>query len=61
MRLSLQAISDFKAIYQQKFGVELTDDEANLKGLEVLRFFQCIYRKVPKEDEQKLNDFEIDK
>jgi hypothetical protein len=51
MKLSNQAITEFKSIYQSKFGIDLTDDEANLKGLEVLDFFRYIYRRVPVQDQ----------
>jgi hypothetical protein len=60
MRLSINAISEFKNIYQAKFGIELTDDEANLKGLELLELFRCIYRKIPIENAQILNAYEND-
>ena len=55
MRLSMKAISDFKAVYKNNFGVELIDDEANQKGLELLELFQHIYKEVPVEDIQRLH------
>ena len=59
MQLSLQAISDFKAIYQRQFARMLSDDEANQKGLELLEFFQYMSKPIPKDDEPfflSLND-----
>jgi hypothetical protein len=51
MRLSTKAISEFKQIYKNQFGVELTDDETNTKGLELLKFFQVMSKPIPKENE----------
>lgn len=48
MQLSTKAITDFKKIYQKKFGVNLTDIEANEKGVELLEFFKLFYRPIPK-------------
>ena len=50
MRLSMKAIADFKSIYRDYFDIELTDDEANIKGLELLALFQHICKKIPTED-----------
>lgn len=58
MRLSMKAITDFKAIYKNRFGIDLTDDEANRNGLELLELFQFIYRRVPAENVQMLNLFD---
>ena len=49
MRLSMKAIADFKSIYKDYFDIELTDDEANIKGLELtdlhtLRSYDPKYR-----------------
>ena len=48
MQLSNKAINDFKKIYQKSFGVSLSDNEANEKGLELLTFFKLVYRPIPK-------------
>lgn len=52
MKLSMKAIKEFKEIYRQQFNVELTDVEANSKGLELLEFFQNISKPIPKENEE---------
>jgi len=54
MRLSLKAISEFQDIYFKKYEVELSNDEANKKGLELLEFFKTIYKKVPNKDSEIL-------
>lgn len=54
MQLSNKAIIDFKKIYQKKFGVNLTDIEANEKGVELLEFFKLIYKPIPKKDYERL-------
>ena len=38
-QLSRQAIDEFKAIYQDEFGVILSDDEVQEIALRLLRFF----------------------
>lgn len=48
MQLSNKAITDFKKIYFKKFGVNLTDGEANEKGIELLTLFRLVYRPIPK-------------
>lgn len=47
MKLSIEAITDFKKIYLAEFGIKLTDDEANSKGLELLNFIKLIYKPIP--------------
>lgn len=47
MQLSNKAINDFKKIYLEEFGVDLTDEEANKKGLELLEFMKLIYQPIP--------------
>lgn len=49
MRLSKKAIDEFKQIFQREFKVELSDEEANEKGLELLEFFRLIYKPIPKD------------
>ena len=48
MRLSKKAIDEFKSIYFQKFGIQLSDEQANELGVELLEFFKLIYKPVPK-------------
>lgn len=47
MHLSQKAIDDFKKIYFEEFKVELPDEEANVKGLELLNFIKLIYKPIP--------------
>jgi len=47
MQLSRKAIDDFKKIYLEEFKVNLTDEEANKKGLELLNFIKLIYKPIP--------------
>lgn len=48
MVLSKKAIKEFKVIYKKEFGKDISDEEANTKGLELLRFFKLIYKPIPK-------------
>ena len=47
MQLSRKAIDDFKKIYFEEFKIELTDEEANKKGVELLEFIKLIYKPIP--------------
>ena len=47
MQLSNKAIDDFKKIYFEEFRDELTDEEANKKGVELLEFIKLIYKPIP--------------
>ena len=47
MKLSPQAISDYQAIMREEFGMELTEDEANTKGIELLTIFKDIIKPIP--------------
>ena len=48
MKLSQKAIDDFKKIYFKQFGIDLSDEEANALGIELLEFFRLIYKPIPK-------------
>ncbi len=48
MRLSKKAIDEFKVIYFLKFGIQLSDEQANELGVELLEFFKLIYKPIPK-------------
>lgn len=49
MQLSTEAITNFQKIYLDRFGVKLSNDEANRKGLELMEFIAMIYKPIPKE------------
>lgn len=49
-QLSEEARTTFKGKYLQMYGVQLNDEQANEKGLELLRFMQVIYKPIPKEE-----------
>jgi len=51
MQLSTEALNSFKKIYFDEFKVGLTDEEANVKGLELLNFVNLIYKPIPKQNE----------
>ncbi|MBU6402523.1 MAG: hypothetical protein KGS61_19555 [Verrucomicrobia bacterium] len=44
MRLSPEAITEFKRIFAEECGVVLSDDDANAQGLELLRLFDLLTR-----------------
>lgn len=53
MQLSRKAIDDFKKIYFEEFKVELFDEEANKKGLELLEFIKLIYKPIPVDNQKQ--------
>lgn len=46
MKLSQEAINEFKRIYFKKFNIDLTDEEANRLGIELLVFFKLLFKPV---------------
>lgn len=58
MKLSQRAISGFQRIFQNMYGIKLSEEEANEKGLELLEFIQMVYKEVPKKDQELLNSLD---
>lgn len=54
MKLSSQALYELKKLYFIRYGINLSDDEANGKGLELLTFISCIAKPIPIEDKELL-------
>jgi hypothetical protein len=46
-QLSRQAIDEFKAIYQEEFGRDLSDDEVQEIAIRLLRFFGILVQPSP--------------
>jgi len=55
MQLSKKAIDEFKAIWKKEFKEDISDEKANRKGLELLRFMKLIYKPIPKSAKSKLD------
>jgi len=47
MRLSQEAIQEFKEIYQREFGKAISDDEARKIGERFIGFMEIILRPIP--------------
>ena len=45
--LPQDAINEFKQIYQDEYGVELSDQEASERAYKFLRLFKMIYQPIP--------------
>lgn len=45
-QLSQKAIDEFKAIYSQEHGVNLSNEDANRLGIELLEFMKLIYKPI---------------
>jgi hypothetical protein len=43
-RLSLKATQEFQEIYEEEFGESLSEDEAQHRGVQLLRFFGILTR-----------------
>jgi hypothetical protein len=41
-KLSTEAINDFKVVYKDEFGEDLTDDEAEEIAFRVIKFFHIL-------------------
>ena len=46
MRISPEATEEFKKIYKEEFGDDLTDDQAQECALRVLRLFQLLLQRL---------------
>ena len=47
--LSKIAIDEYMEIYKQNFGENISRDEAERQGSQLLRLFRLIYRPIPKD------------
>lgn len=56
MRLSKEAIKEFKEIYHKEFGEVISDEEAQEMGGGLLSLFKVIYRPIPEDEEQTPRD-----
>ena len=59
MKLSKEAVTEFQAMFEKKFGVKLSDEEAESKALAFLDLFNQIYEPVPKSKEQELYSLRV--
>ncbi|MGD9129634.1 MAG: hypothetical protein PVJ09_04070 [Candidatus Woesebacteria bacterium] len=55
MQLSHEAITSFQKLYQKKCGVWLDYEEAQVMALKELKRFALIYKPIPIEDQDILN------
>jgi hypothetical protein len=46
-QLSHQAVEDFKVIYRDEFGQDISDDEAQEMALRLLRLFDTLLQPLP--------------
>ena len=54
--LPKQAIEEFKALYKKEFGEDISDSEAQERGLRLINLIQAVYKPIPKiqkDDNQK--------
>ena len=52
MKLSKEAIKEFKEIYYQEFGEGISDEAAQEMGGNLVSLFKIIYRPIPEAGEQ---------
>jgi hypothetical protein len=51
MRLSKESIEEFREIYQREFGKNISDEEAQEMGQNLLSLFKIVYRPIPSDDD----------
>jgi len=56
MRLSKEAIKEFKEIYYKEFGEKISGPEAQELGANLISLFKIIYRPIPEAGERNLGD-----
>jgi hypothetical protein len=56
MRLSKEAIEEFKEIYREEFGEDISDDDAQELGENLLFLFDLVYRPIPGPYKEKRPD-----
>lgn len=56
MRLSKEAIEEFKEIYKKELGKTISDEKAQELGQNLLSLFEIIYRLVPSDENDKQDD-----
>lgn len=56
MRLSKEAIKEFKEIYYTEFGKTISDEEAQEMGQSLISLFKIIYRPIPTDEDNKQNN-----
>jgi hypothetical protein len=52
MQLSKEAIEEFKQIYKEEFGEEISDQEAMEKAVRLINLMRVIYRIIPADREK---------
>jgi len=60
MRLSKEAIEEFKEIYQREFGETISDEKAQELGQNLISLFKIIYRPIPANQNKKKEENEED-
>jgi flagellin-specific chaperone FliS len=55
MRLSKEAIKEFKDIYEKEFRETISDEKAQELGQNLISLFKIIYRPIPENKEEKNN------
>ena len=53
MILSYENIKQFQAIYKDKFGIDISKEEASEKGRTILQLMSVIYKPITKKDYEK--------
>ena len=56
MRLSKEAIKEFKEIYYKEVGESISDEEAQEMGQSLISLFKIIYRPIPTDEDNKQNN-----
>lgn len=57
MQLSKETIEEFKEIYREELGEEISDQEAYEEASNLIQLFKIIYRPIPKNKIKEFNKF----
>ena len=55
MQLTKQQLDEFKKLYSQRFGEDLSDEQAAAKAAKLLGLLQMIYKPLTKEEFEKFS------
>ena len=56
MELSEEQVKQFQVLYQKRFGVSLSKQEATEKGLELLTLMRAVYKPITKDQLNQLHE-----
>ena len=56
MRLTDEHITQFQTLYKERFGAEISREDAHEKGIKLLRLMSLIYKPMTGEEQDKVRE-----